>query len=96
VGAGLASVCRSSRSSNSPILVVETIERADDDAGKEVIPMIELMPESTGNIVGIRATGTLTGADHGKVLIPSWRNCSANTEGCGSSFIWMRDLPAGT
>ena len=32
--------------------------------------MIELMPESAGNIVGIRATGTLTGADYEKVLIP--------------------------
>jgi len=32
--------------------------------------MIELMPESTGNIVGIRATGTLTGADYEKVFIP--------------------------
>ncbi len=32
--------------------------------------MIELMPESAGNIVGIKATGTLTGADYENVLIP--------------------------
>ena len=32
--------------------------------------MIEFMPESTGNVVGITATGTLTGADYEKVLIP--------------------------
>jgi hypothetical protein len=32
--------------------------------------MIEFMPEGKGNIVSIRATGTLTGADYEKVLIP--------------------------
>ena len=32
--------------------------------------MIEFMPESKGNVIGIRATGTLTDADYKKVLIP--------------------------
>ena len=32
--------------------------------------MIEVLPESAGNLIGIRATGTLTGADYETVLIP--------------------------
>jgi SpoIIAA-like len=32
--------------------------------------MIEFMPESTGPVVGIRATGTLTPADYQDLLIP--------------------------
>lgn len=32
--------------------------------------MIEFMPESTGNMLGIKATGKLTDADYKKILIP--------------------------
>jgi SpoIIAA-like len=32
--------------------------------------MIEFMPESSGRVVGVRATGTLTDADYKNTLIP--------------------------
>ncbi len=32
--------------------------------------MIGFLPESAGNLIGIRATGTLTSADYEKVFIP--------------------------
>ena len=38
--------------------------------------MIEIMKESEGNIVGIRATGTLTIADYDRVLVPKLEELS--------------------
>ena len=32
--------------------------------------MIEILPESKGNIIGVRASGTLTGQDYKEILIP--------------------------
>lgn len=39
--------------------------------------MIEFMPETKGNVVGIRATGTLTDNDYKQVLIPKMKQLFA-------------------
>ena len=39
--------------------------------------MIEIMAESSGNIIGIKAIGTLTDADYKEMLIPRPRGVSA-------------------
>ena len=52
--------------------------------------MIEIMKESEGNIVGIRATGTLTTADYDQVLIPKLEELSRQFDGLRALFYMDR------
>jgi len=60
--------------------------------------MIAFMPESEGNVVGLRASGKLTGADYERVLIPHLESLierhGAASFACCSS--WMSPAAAGT
>ena len=53
--------------------------------------MVQILSESEGNILGIRATGRLTDQDYEELLIPSLETIiKRSTARPGSSAIWMR------
>lgn len=58
--------------------------------------MIEFMKESSGNIVGIRATGKLTDADYDKVLVPHLEYLFERFGKLRALSIWTRISKAGT
>jgi SpoIIAA-like len=54
--------------------------------------MIEIMKESTGNIVGIHATGMLTTTDYDQVLVPKLAELSQTFDTLRSLFYMDRDF----
>lgn len=54
--------------------------------------MIEIMKESAGNVVGIRATGMLTTADYDQVLVPKLVELSQTFDALRALFYMDRDF----
>lgn len=54
--------------------------------------MIEIMKESEGNIVGIRATGMLTTADYNQVLVPKLAEILQRFDPLRALFYMDRDF----
>lgn len=54
--------------------------------------MMEIMNESAGNVVGIRATGMLTTADYDRVLLPKLTDLSQKFETLRALFYMDADF----
>ena len=54
--------------------------------------MMEIMNESAGNVVGIRATGMLTTADYDQVLVPRLAQLSQKFETLRALFYMDQDF----